>query len=339
METKLQSFVDLGCGNGLLVYILSSEGHSGFGIDLRKRKIWDTFPATTILKLQSVVPSNDTVYPDIDWIIGNHSDELSPWIPVIAARSSYSTNFFLLPCCAFDFNGKKYQRVNCNLSQYMDFIDYVTKVSEDVCEFKTSTDRLKIPSTKRICIIGQERKYSEENFREISNKIAEFVSVKDADDEPLESDNTWNTSFKPRSIVEKVKNCTQVNNDIAEGIIKLVFNQILTKRRFDPEFLKPNWNLGGIVNISDVVKLIPKEKLKYLKSECGGLKTLLKNNHQIFIVENGEIRIRLPKKFDDRIKQKHVNAKPLNFKQKSCWFHNYHPDGCPLEENDCSYKH
>lgn len=29
-----QTFVDLGCGNGLLVDILTQEGYSGFGIDL-----------------------------------------------------------------------------------------------------------------------------------------------------------------------------------------------------------------------------------------------------------------------------------------------------------------
>lgn len=48
---ELQSFVDLGCGNGLLVYILSSEGHTGTGIDLRRRKIWDLFPESTHLQV------------------------------------------------------------------------------------------------------------------------------------------------------------------------------------------------------------------------------------------------------------------------------------------------
>ena len=36
-------FVDLGCGNGLLVYILIKEGHIGTGHDLRARKIWSFF--------------------------------------------------------------------------------------------------------------------------------------------------------------------------------------------------------------------------------------------------------------------------------------------------------
>lgn len=46
-----QTFLDLGCGNGLLVHILASEGHKGLGIDLRKRKIWDLFPESTHLEV------------------------------------------------------------------------------------------------------------------------------------------------------------------------------------------------------------------------------------------------------------------------------------------------
>ena len=49
--TEKQSFVDLGCGNGLLVYILTCEGHSGLGIDLKRRKIWDMYPSTVNLKV------------------------------------------------------------------------------------------------------------------------------------------------------------------------------------------------------------------------------------------------------------------------------------------------
>lgn len=50
-EVKKQKFVDLGCGNGLLVHILNSEGHLGVGLDMRKRKIWDTYHSKTVLKV------------------------------------------------------------------------------------------------------------------------------------------------------------------------------------------------------------------------------------------------------------------------------------------------
>jgi tRNASer (uridine44-2'-O)-methyltransferase len=46
-----QTFVDLGCGNGLLVHILNSEGHQGVGLDVRKRKIWDLYPSHTKLQV------------------------------------------------------------------------------------------------------------------------------------------------------------------------------------------------------------------------------------------------------------------------------------------------
>ena len=83
---KVPSFVDLGCGNGLLVYILILEGYEGCGYDLKRRAIWDTYPSNVILKEEAIIPSDTSVFPTTDWIIGNHSDELSVWIPIIAAR-------------------------------------------------------------------------------------------------------------------------------------------------------------------------------------------------------------------------------------------------------------
>lgn len=52
---EYQSFVDLGCGNGLLVYILCGEGHTGLGIDIKKRGIWDLFSPHVQLKVLAEV--------------------------------------------------------------------------------------------------------------------------------------------------------------------------------------------------------------------------------------------------------------------------------------------
>lgn len=46
----------------------------------------DWFNSCDILKEGSITPSDETLFPGVDWLIGNHSDELTPWIPVIAAR-------------------------------------------------------------------------------------------------------------------------------------------------------------------------------------------------------------------------------------------------------------
>ena len=44
-------FIDIGCGNGLLVYLLVKEGHIGKGIDIRRRNIWSRFQGRWIQRL------------------------------------------------------------------------------------------------------------------------------------------------------------------------------------------------------------------------------------------------------------------------------------------------
>ncbi|XP_052859774.1 probable tRNA (uracil-O(2)-)-methyltransferase [Anopheles cruzii] len=343
---SLQSFVDIGCGNGLLVYILSCEGHRGYGIDLRKRKLWDLYPSGTVdLRVQTLVPSSASLFPDIDWIIGNHSDELSPWIPVIAARSSYAGRFFLLPCCAYEFDGSKYQRQNSNLSQYGDFLRYANEIAQ-VCGFNVDTDRLRIPSTKRTCIVGRTRNYPIEEYDTIDANIQTFINERTTQAVPLQNliTDEWTSNFKPRDSTEKVRNCTKIDRSIVDQIVAIVFEALLAKRRLVPEL--NNWNSGGTLMVGDLAKTIPSEHLAALKAECGGLQTLLKNNHQIFQVHNGTVQLRIPSKVSEmagvsipRRTKRVKNAQPINLKQKTCWFFKNHPNGCPLDERDCKFNH
>jgi predicted TPR repeat methyltransferase len=92
--------VDLGCGNGLLTYLLNKEGYQGYGVDMADRRIWeklckdenksdmlrgkeennDGVIQTDILFIyivEALYPSSVTY--KADWIIGNHADELVPW--------------------------------------------------------------------------------------------------------------------------------------------------------------------------------------------------------------------------------------------------------------------
>lgn len=343
-STRLQSFVDLGCGNGLLVYILSSEGHPGYGIDLRKRGIWDLYPETTVLKTEAIVPSDQSLFPDIDWLIGNHSDELSPWIPVISARSSYQSRYFLLPCCAFEFNGKKYQRRYSTRSQYMDFIQHVNHIS-DVCGFHTKIDRLKIPSTKRICLIGSGRSYAADEQNDRCQSIQNFINQESGLTQENAPNETWNNEFKPRSDVEKVQNCTKVDKAIVKEIIGIVFSELIKTKKYLKDFVRHNWNCGTKIPLRDLIQLIPRDKLVALKSECGGLQTLLKNHSQIFRVIGGMVELRIPMNVSERKRElerlAETKSKPtkIHFKQTACWFHLNHPDGCPFDDADCTFKH
>ncbi|XP_045248002.2 probable tRNA (uracil-O(2)-)-methyltransferase isoform X1 [Macaca fascicularis] len=171
--TARQSFVDLGCGNGLLVHILNSEGHPGRGIDVRRRKIWDMYGPQTRLEEDAITPNDKTLFPDVDWLIGNHSDELTPWIPVIAARSSYNCRFFVLPCCFFDFIGK-YSRRQSKKTQYREYLDFIKEVGF-TCGFHVAEDCLRIPSTKRVCLIGKSRTYPPSREASMDEKRTQYI--------------------------------------------------------------------------------------------------------------------------------------------------------------------
>lgn len=345
---ELQSFVDLGCGNGLLVYILSSEGHRGTGIDLRKRKIWDLFPENTLLQVSTIVPSSDTVFPETDWIIGNHSDELTPWIPVIAARSSYECRFFLLPCCAYEFDGRKYRRCNAAESQYSEYMSYIRNVCEG-CGFHTLVDRLRIPSTKRTCFVGWKRTYAKEDAATLDADIQRLINARSSIPPPEETTETtetkedlWSSSFKPRSTMEQTRNCTQLDRGLVLDIVNIVTAHLLrTGRRVSLE-RRPGktWNAGGQISIGDVANLVAPEMLRQLRNECGGLQTLLKNHNHIFCVVQGKVQFRIPgsSAADKRRRKKRNGNAPVR-KVKLCWFHKNHPDGCPIPEVDCDFQH
>lgn len=79
----------MGCGNGLLVYLLALEGVPVMGLDVRKRKVWDEFSKIVDLHHLSLNPTSSSsmeLLKGVDFLIGNHSDELTPWVPIIAAR-------------------------------------------------------------------------------------------------------------------------------------------------------------------------------------------------------------------------------------------------------------
>ncbi|CAI7649928.1 unnamed protein product [Penicillium glandicola] len=121
-------FVDLACGNGILVYILLMEGYKGLGFDACRRKSWETFPAeiqecleertfiprpfVDVLDLGEIgVEIHTGNFPDNTFIISDHADELTVWTPIMAALSSPSSSlpFFVIPCCSRSLSGSSYR--------------------------------------------------------------------------------------------------------------------------------------------------------------------------------------------------------------------------------------
>ncbi|XP_078398693.1 putative tRNA (uracil-O(2)-)-methyltransferase isoform X3 [Cetorhinus maximus] len=383
--TAKQSFIDLGCGNGLLVHILTNEGHPGRGIDVRKRRIWDMYGPQTCLKECAITPSDDFLFPDVDWIIGNHLDELTPWIPVVAARSSYSCRYFVLPCCFFDFYGK-YCRRQTKSTQYRAYLDFITEVGL-ICGFKVEEDCLRIPSTKRVCLIGSQRTYSPSGEEKLDEERTQYIrerysctlstgnntncsEVKDSaslfthditdcsniDDDIVQDTSVetnffvpskWVAGFQPREKVEKVRNCATLPRDFVDDIVLQVAKALLKTNQDNCENSANKdssgyWNKGGTLPLKNVADLLDCEILQKLKNECGGLKTLLRNNYQVFEVVHGKVRIR------DWSKEKQPKILPSDTKSKLpsearktrlCWFFVNHPDGCPRTAEKCPFAH
>eukprot|EP00794_Sanderia_malayensis_P014324 gene14324-15813_t len=358
--SEKQSFVDLGCGNGLLVYLLTQEGYRGKGVDIRKRNIWNLFGEDTLLLASAVAEQplqpNSCKFEDTDWIIGNHSDELTPWIPVITARSSYSAKFFLLPCCFHDFT-KKFQKNLHDASQYVTYLRYVCEIGE-ACGFVIEQDIQRIPSTKRRCHIGRKRTYSAANQPDIDAKVERFLNTRGcslvaaniefkgaSEAPPVEQ-------FEPREAKEKVRNCTQIDKNVRDDIIQTVANELLGSGKklgahagckTSMDLPCSEWNCGGLVPLESLASLIGAENLGKLKCQCGGLQTLIRNYGYIFRVIHGNVRFRNYRDPDDvQIKRNKKTGRKIPkdaYKVKLCWFHFNHPQGCLLSSHDCQFAH
>ncbi|KAI8898773.1 hypothetical protein BC833DRAFT_588590 [Globomyces pollinis-pini] len=149
--TKKYKFIDLGCGNGFLTYLLTQEGYSGYGVDLSERKIWSQFPSSTKLYQRPIYPMEEKL-EDVDWIIGNHPDELTLWIPIMASISK--TKFMIIPCCLHELSGQKFTKLDVNLGRYMTYCKAIEKLSTNL-GFQIEWEHLRIPSTKNICLFSR----------------------------------------------------------------------------------------------------------------------------------------------------------------------------------------
>ncbi|CAH0556018.1 unnamed protein product [Brassicogethes aeneus] len=310
------NFVDCGCGNGLLVFILNSEGFKGYGIDIRRRPTWDLYPQTD---LREGTISPDSLFTDCSWLIGNHSDELTPWIPVMSLKSSPKTNFFVLPCCSYDFSGKKFVRKNTSISQYCDYMNYIEGVCKK-CNFTTKVDKLRIPSTKRTCFVGLQNIYhGNEDYLRIVGDVVSFV------DEKLTKN-----QFTARIESSKARNCTQLDKQLLDRIINICISNILSEENFIVKDDGEKWNKGTNTDFQKLSTIIPIEDKKQLKNECGGLQTLLRNHRYLFEMKKNKIYLREPLKLDSNTEK---------YKNKPCWFLENHPQGCLYNSITCAYNH
>ncbi|KAI9597214.1 hypothetical protein BDF19DRAFT_314441 [Syncephalis fuscata] len=188
LENRRPTFIDLGCGNGLLTHLLTSEGYSGIGIDLADRGVWQQYGSATQLATCALLPNEvrfNTAAKDgqrmdqqdpwsmldrVDWIIGNHADELVPWIPIIAARSGYSPKFAIIPCCFYTLDGQRRLPKLPGLSRYLSYQRYLEDIIT-TCGYVIERDQLRIPSTKNIAYVGRRRTFTPGKYMNCLNGL------------------------------------------------------------------------------------------------------------------------------------------------------------------------
>jgi tRNASer (uridine44-2'-O)-methyltransferase len=144
-------FVDIGCGNGVLVSILIQEGYRGWGFDARARKSWSTFPAEVqgcisarvlapcVLKdsIATVAPGlqqasfHDGRFPPGTFIVSNHADELTPWTPLLAYLNF--APFIAIPCCSHNLAGAR-----CRFSTREQSTNSVSDLTEATADMRIS---------------------------------------------------------------------------------------------------------------------------------------------------------------------------------------------------------
>jgi len=138
-----KGFVDIGCGNGVVVDVLNKEGWSGWGFDARYQTSWARFDQDTQVLIEHMIlrpmgrdvkkpimfqsqtcgidndddnegqnqglkasqTAHDGLFEKGTWIVSKHGDEITPWIPILATLSGCP--FFAVPCCPYDLDGKE----------------------------------------------------------------------------------------------------------------------------------------------------------------------------------------------------------------------------------------
>ncbi|CAI2347658.1 unnamed protein product [Caenorhabditis sp. 36 PRJEB53466] len=322
---KPKKYVDIGCGNGLLVHLLNKSGFSGYGMDVRQRKVWKTLLKDEDLREMAVNPQkivqNEPHFDaDVDLLIGNHSDELTPWIPVMAAK--LNCNFFLIPCCPFNFFGR-YSNNGSHLgprrfvSQYESFFEWTVSVAERL-GFHVKIDRLAIPSTKRLCIVG---------------RVPEGGLCADLAASIHRMTNGQKFVARPHEI--KMNNCLSIPKTDRARIAKKLFDFLLASS----DEIRDGWHCGGEIALAEIAAQLTEEDKKLMKDQDGGLQTFMKNNHQIFHVYKASARLR-----DFRIPP--VGRPKPSWKPRKvattpapCFMALNHPDGCPVGPGSCRYVH
>lgn len=118
------------------------------------------YSSANLLELSKVCTTED--FPSNTFIIGNHSDELTCWIPLL------NFPFLVIPCCSHALSGAKVRynprkqrsRQKSSNSAYSTLVDHVEDISRQM-GWQVEKEMLRIPSTRNAAIIATKKTVSD----------------------------------------------------------------------------------------------------------------------------------------------------------------------------------
>ncbi|KAL4805850.1 hypothetical protein BDV18DRAFT_160716 [Aspergillus unguis] len=206
-QQKFPGFVDIACGNGVLVYILLSEGFAGWGFDARRRKTWNIFPEHIQERLREeiYIPGpfakvlSETQGEDDEglprkssesgpgsglesslnkgtFIISNHADELTLWTPLLATLLSPSNPppFLAIPCCSHSLSGARHRYpppTQSRLDPASISNENENPNTDDESAFAASGDLRKLRATKLAAQNPQSAAFSTSTYGALTEKL------------------------------------------------------------------------------------------------------------------------------------------------------------------------
>lgn len=172
-------FVDVACGNGVLVYVLVNEGYRGYGFDARRRKTWAALDIEKHVEERICIPGpfleavskneddldglnlSNSYFPVDTFIISNHADELTCWTPILAALSfpERPLPFLAIPCCSHALDGSKHRYTLKEVKPTSTSYELSEATADDIVEEQPANGDLKtLKQAKEREIAGYDNK-------------------------------------------------------------------------------------------------------------------------------------------------------------------------------------
>lgn len=158
---------------------------------------WSHYPAATQeqLHVQAFDPTGlqdeaeTSEYPFLKpkvFIIGNHADELTPWVPVLATLCDAS-GFINIPCCPWTFDAKYERSTAANYPIEESIVDFTESLKlggdgsnasaysmyrvwlgtlTQHCGWKVESETLRIPSTRNWALVGRKHTTSQDGEKD-----------------------------------------------------------------------------------------------------------------------------------------------------------------------------